>query len=59
MIILILIGLFETPVILDNLLGGNLLVLVDQHAAHERIRLEQLIIGKNLSGTRGDLGLLS
>ena len=47
----------ETSVILDYFVGGNLLVLVDQHAAHERIRLEQLITGKYLSVVRGDLRL--
>lgn len=26
--------------------AGNLLVLVDQHAAHERVRLEGLVTGK-------------
>lgn len=33
-------------------LDGNLLILVDQHAAHERIRLEQLIAGEDSDGLR-------
>ena len=45
--------------VLAGLLGGNLLVLVDQHAAHERIRLEQLIIGKDLLRPRKDSRLPS
>ncbi|XP_064342189.1 DNA mismatch repair protein Mlh3 isoform X3 [Camelus dromedarius] len=32
--------------------GGHLLVLVDQHAAHERIRLEQLIIEREANELR-------
>lgn len=57
MMILILICELEASVTLTNLPGGNLLVLVDQHAAHERVRLEQLITGKDLFGTRKDLRL--
>ena len=45
----------ETSVILDYFVGGNLLVLVDQHAAHERIRLEQLITGKIIHSKSGNL----
>lgn len=33
-------------------LDGNLLILVDQHAAHERIRLEQLIAGEVSDGLK-------
>nr|XP_015206081.1 PREDICTED: DNA mismatch repair protein Mlh3 isoform X5 [Lepisosteus oculatus] len=36
----------------DSAVEGNLLVLVDQHAAHERIRLENLVTGNVLSLTQ-------
>ncbi|RVE57184.1 hypothetical protein OJAV_G00213420 [Oryzias javanicus] len=38
-----LINTSEEELALDNETEGNLLVLVDQHAAHERVRLENLI----------------
>lgn len=37
---------FVTFVYFLSKIPGNLLVLVDQHAAHERVRLESLVAGK-------------
>lgn len=34
-------------------ISGNLLVLVDQHAAHERVRLENLVAGKKKKKEQG------
>lgn len=42
------IGQLDKKFIITIKKGGNMLIVFDQHAVHERVRLEQLLKGKKI-----------